>query len=472
MESKSSTADNLENISKVLKKVRDYAILILTFILYRLARLFVVSFQKFTWAVTGVEKTIRDTKSGLNFRNGAHVLDIKWRRKIHPLDVADPSNFITFHNSFRHPNCVLKPNVSLYCMTKTQAIFVEVEEGKDICSSTSAVNFYSAQFKHAKRLITMPLGVFHKIAQDLGDPKVPVVLISSTGRCGATLMCRMFERVPGTMLLQEPDCLTTLGFLRKSSAISDKEFDNILASVVRLLCKPNDRSGMIVIRSRPCCCVQIKQIQNLIPRIRHIFLYRNSLRTVASYIGTMTHDTTAQCTRFLIDNQFVSTVFPFFRRLFYHYFVYIVDHDPPLTNPSSMSTVGIFTSVWAACVGHAVECTEKNIPIINILYDELMKCPERSCYVLFDMLNIRREYVNVAVQAFKVDVNKNPDACQSFSNTDSRRTIPPEARAEADGILKKYGFPKLGERFELNNLTSFDPPPFGKTMSRDRLVMY
>lgn len=468
MDSKTSTDNNLENISKVLKKIRDYGILVITFFFYRLTRLLVISFQKFTWSVTGVEKNRRDAKSGLNFRASAHVQDIKWRRKIHHLVIADSSNFITFHNSFKHPNYVLKPHVSLYCVTDTEAVFVEVDEKENIYSSNN--HFYNAQFQHARRLITMPLGVFHKIATDLGDPRIPVALISSTGRCGATLMSRMFERVPGTRVIQEPDCLTTLAFLKKSSAFSDTEYDNILTSAIRLLCKPDDRVNMVVVRSRPCCCVQIKKIQRLMPRICHIFLYRNSLRTVSSYISTMSNDTTAQCAKFLIDNNVLATVFPFLRRLFHHYFVYTLDQDKPVTSPGSMTTVGMFTSVWAACVATAVECTEKNIPVISVLYEEMVKSPYRSCSVLFERLNIRPQYVNAATEAFKVDVNKNQDLCQSFLNADSRKTIPPEARAEADTILRKYGFPKLGERFELNGLTNFDPPPFTKAMSREKFA--
>lgn len=430
-------------------------------------RIIVISFQKFTWSVRGVEKKRRDTYSGLNFRLGAHVLDIKWRRKIHPLDIADASNFITFHNSFIHPNCVLKPQVSLYCMTKTEAVFIEVDGELKLNASET---LYDAQFKQAKRLIIMPLGVFHKVAQDLGDPRVPVVMISSTGRCGATLLSRVFVNCPGTMLLAEPDCLTTLAFLRKSSALSATEYNNILQSAIRLLCKPDDRTGMVVIRTRPCCCVQIRDVQNLLPRIRHIFIYRNSLRTVSSYISTMANDTSSQCARFVIDNPFLSTVFPCIRKLLYHYLVSVLDHDPPVANPSSLSSVGLFTSIWASCLAQAVECTEKNIQLISILYDEMMKNPWRSVTVLFEKLRINTQYTAVAVEAFKIDASKSAEVSQTLINNDCRKTIAPEMREEADGILRKYGFPKLGERFELNGLVKFDPPPFSKTMSRDKFI--
>lgn len=468
MDSKSNQNDNLENISKVLKKIRDYTILFLTFVLYRIARILVLTFQKFTWAVTGVEKIRRDTRSGLAFRQAAHVQDVKWRRKIHPLDFADPSNFITFHNTFKHPNCVLKPEVSLYCITKKEAVFIEVNENVSIFQAQKGINFYTSQFQNAKRLITIPLGVLQKLAQDLGDPRMPVVMISNTGRCGASLLSRVFEEVPGTMLIEEPDSLTNLAFLRKSSAFSETEYSNILVSVLRLLCKPDDRAGMICIKTRPCCCVQVRKIHSLLPNIRHIFLYRNSLRTVSSYIGSMSGESTLQAMRFTIDNGVLSTIMPCFRKVLYHYFCSVLDNDPPALPPGSLTTVGIFTTVWAACVAHIVEATDKGIPVIVVLHDEMMKNPQRSCAVLFELLHIRSQYASTAVQAFRVDLNRSTS--QSIVNTDSRRTIPPEMRAEADRILKQFGLPKLGERFEISGLTSFDPPAFSKSLSKDRLI--
>ena len=468
MDSKSSHNDNLENIAKVLKKIRDYTILFLTFVLYRMARILVLTFQKFTWVVTGVEKIRRDTRSGLAFRQSAHVQDVKWRRKIHPLDFADPSNFITFHNSFKHPNCVLKPEVSLYCITKKEAVFIEVNEGVNVYQSGKGTNFYTSQYQNARRLITIPLGVFQKLAQDLGDPRMPVIMISNTGRCGASLLGRMFEEVPGTLLIEEPDSLSNLAYLKKSSAFSDTEYSNILVSALRLLCKPDDRAGMICIKTRPCCCVHVRRIHSLLPNIRHIFLYRNSLRTVSSYIGSMSGESTTQCARFIIDNGLLSTIMPCFRRLLYHYFCYVLDNDPPVSHPGSLCTVGIYTTLWAACVAHIVEATDKGIPIIVILHDEMMKNPQRSCTVLFDLLGIRSQYSNAAVRAFRIDLNRNPS--QAIANVDSRRTIAPEMRSEADRILKQFGLPKLGERFEIHGLTNFDPPAFSKSLSKDKLI--
>ena len=468
MDTKTNQNDNLENISKVLKKVRDYTILFLTFVLYRMARILVLTFQKFTWSVTGVEKIRRDTRSGLAFRQAAHIQDVKWRRKIHPLDFADPSNFITFHNSFKHPNCVLKQDISLYCITKTEAIFVQVKENLNIFQTKSGDNFYTSQFRNARRIITVPLGVFQKLAQDLGDPRMPVIMISSTGRSGATLLSRMFEEVPGTVLMEEPDCLSNLAYLKKSANFSETEYTNILVSTLRLLCKPDDRAGMVCIKTRPCCCAQVRKIHSLLPKIRHIFLYRNSLRTVSSYIGTMTGETTAQGIRFIIDNNILSTVMPCFRKWLYHYFCSVIDNDPPVSPPGALTTVGIFTTVWAACVARIVEAADKGIPIIAVLYDELMKNPQRSCTVLFELLDIRSQYANAAVRAFKLDLNRNQ--AQTIVNTDSRRTIPPETRAEADRILKSFGLPKLGERFEISGLTSFDPPAFSKSLSKDKLI--
>lgn len=89
---------------------------------------------------------------------------------------------------------------------------------------------------------------------------------------------------------------------------------------------------------------------------------------------------------------------------------------------------------------------------------------------MFEKLRINTQYTAVAVEAFKIDASKSAEVSQTLINNDCRKTIAPEMREEADGILRKYGFPKLGERFELNGLVKFDPPPFSKTMSRDKFI--
>ncbi|ESO84548.1 hypothetical protein LOTGIDRAFT_236217 [Lottia gigantea] len=451
-----SENNHLEHISTAMYKLRDYVLHVLSFLLYRFTRSLIVTFQKFTWAVSGVEKICRDARRGLQFRQSAHVLDIFWKRKFLPHTIADPKDFIATHSCFKHPNYVLKPNVSLYCMTKTDAIFIEVAEGANLYKHQHNKYLYETQFEHAKKIVMMPLASFHKIASDVGNPKVPVLWISSTGRCGSTLLGQVFYRIPGMLLLSEPDSITNLGNLYKSKELQKGEYEQLLASAVRLLCKPDDRYSMMCIKVRPSMTRLSEEIAHMFPQIRQLFMYRNSLKTVLSYLTILQTDPAYQAMRFIMDHKVLSTILPFFRTGLYNYYANFNAKEIESIKPSNLSTVGIFTAAWAAGVSRCVEYREKGLPIIPILYEDLMKNPMQSCLVLFTKLDIRKEYVSLAAEAFKVDYQKSSVLGQGLLPPDSRRAIPPEGRVEADSILKKYGLHKLGERFEIPGLMRFE----------------
>ncbi|KAL5006253.1 hypothetical protein ScPMuIL_015059 [Solemya velum] len=464
MDGKSET-NHLENLSKAMNKARDFAILVMTFILYKVARSLLLSVQKFTWAVTGIEGKRRSAKKGLNFKQSAHVQDIKWRRKIVVANIADPSDFVTVHNCFKHPSYVLHSNVSLYCITKEEAVFVETPDDINIYSKKMNQYLYKAQFYYAKRLISMPLASFHKIAQDLGDPRIPVVWVSSTGQCGSTMFSNIFATLPGTILLAEPDALTNLSFLRKSKVSEQGEYEQLLASSVRLLCKPDDRAGMVCIKTRHCCAAQMRDLSKYFPKHRYIFLYRNSMKTVSSYLSLFTSEPIPRSVKYIADNSVLSTILPCFRRYLYYYTCYVLDDDTAHIKPSSMSTVGMFTRSWAAAINRCSEATEKGIRVLPMLYDDVMKNPRRTCSVLFEQLGIRSQYVSLALEAFKVDFQKG----SGMIGQDSRKLVTHDMRVEADAILKLFNLPKLGERYEINGLVDFDSH-LSRVASRDKLL--
>ena len=468
-DTKSSDINHMENISKAMNKAREYIILFLTFMFFKLTMALVILCQKFTWGVTGVDRIRKDAHRGLNFKQSAHVQSIFWRRKFYGMSMSDPSEFITTHKCFKHPNYVLKPNMSIYCMTKSEVFFVEVKADTNIYGGPdSSAKFHTEQFQKAINLISMPLASFHKIASDLGAPKMPIIWISSTGRCGASLLSHVFAQLPGMMVLNEPDVLTSLAFLRKTNKINKGEYEQLLPSSIRLLCKPDERAGMICIKARGCCTRQIQLVFKNFPQVIQIFIYRNSLKTVSSGLGLFAVEPIAIAIRHIIDNKILSTVMPCFRNTLYRYFCMISDREPPMTSLKSLSSTGIFTTSWAANVSLCVEAVEQRVPILPVLYEDMLKNPRRTCALLFDFLDIRKEYISAAMEGFKVDTNKGN--MSSLVISDSRRTIPHEFRVEADLILKKYNLPKLGERFEIPSLIDFDASAnkFTRMNSKDK----
>jgi len=94
-------------------------------------------------------------------------------------------------------------------VTDDEAIFVEALPGSELWRSRYSPFFTDAQFRHAIRIVRMPITSFHRLADQLGDSH-NVTFISFIGRCGSTLVNQMFEQTGEVVTISEPP---VLGFL-------------------------------------------------------------------------------------------------------------------------------------------------------------------------------------------------------------------------------------------------------------------
>ncbi|KAK7110350.1 uncharacterized protein [Littorina saxatilis] len=445
----SQQANHLENMSVAMNVARDWVLQALGLLLYKLTRWLVVTLQKFTWAVWGIERVRRDARRGLQFKQSAHVQEVLWRRKHGDCSVAGIRDFITKHKGFKHPSTILRPNVSLYCLTRHDAVFVETPEGKDVYSGGP---LYLRQFQLAQYVITMPLASFHKTASDVGAPRVPVTWLSSTPRSGSTLLANVLGSAPHMRVLHEPDALTCLGTLVRDGALPAGEYSQLLISAVELLCKPDDRCGALLIKARPCVTKMMEDVYPAFPHARYLFLYRNSLKTLSSCLAVSSDDPAYRALRVVLDSQVLSTVFPCARKWLYAALAGINEKPTAALRPSHLTASGIATAAWAASVSRCAEMRDRGIPVRALLYEDIMRNTQAACHELFKLLELRSEYVSEAMQVFRKDFNRS----QPVPHADSRRALPQEARQEADMVLKKHGLPKLGERVELSGLIKFE----------------
>lgn len=448
MDQKKET-NHLENLSVAMNVARDWVLVALSFMLYVLTRWMTVTLQKFTWAVWGIERVRRDARRGLNFKQSAHVQEVLWRRKLNSSAVADVGDFITKHCEFRHPSCVLRPNVSLYCLTRTEVVFVETPEGQDIYTGGP---LYLRQFALAQRVITMPLASFHKTASDVGAPRVPLTWLSCTPRSGSALLAHVLGSASNMRVLHEPDVLTCLGRLLRDKALGAGEYSQLLASAVMLLCKPDDRCGALLLKARPCVTRMVEDVYPTFPRARYLFLYRNSLKSLNSCLAVTAGDPATIALRVVLDSNVLSTIFPCVRKWLYSNLVGVNEKPNTGIKPSTLTASGIATAAWAAGVARAAEFSDKGVPLRALLYEDIMRNPRAATQQLFKQLELRPEHVPLAMEVFRQDFNRSPPLPQ----LDTRRALPHEARQEADSVLKAYGLPKLGERVELPGLVKFD----------------
>ena len=218
--------------------------------------------------------------------SSAQYGQILWRKKMFEMDVPSSKDFLCFFTSCVKPDNVLRSNVSLYALTGKEAILVETPENLDIYSSNTHPFSFVGQFLYARSVIKMSLTDFVALAERIGDPAIPVMWISHTGRCGGTMLCQMFESVPGTLLIHEPHAPLNLSHLTESGAFNRPQYDAVLKSTIRVLCKPRHGIKSVCIKPDLLCTFMMNDITSLMPKIKQLFMYRNSLSTIQSFVRT------------------------------------------------------------------------------------------------------------------------------------------------------------------------------------------
>ena len=250
----------------------------------------------------------RNTRKYKTYSLRGHIL---WRRKLHEYDSCSERDFICIYSSYVNSEFVLKPSVSLYSISKQEAIFIETEEHINIYSSDENAFLFFAQFEHSKFVIRMPIASFQALADKLGNPAMPVVWMSNTGRCGSTLLCQVLEKVPGTLLLSEPDAPSSVDSMRQTNEIADTDHDRLLVSTVRILCKPYPGTRMICIKTHNHSISLMKRLSRLYPSIKQIFIYRNCKETVASTRALLAAAGYTKMVTILMDSKWTTALKPF-----------------------------------------------------------------------------------------------------------------------------------------------------------------
>ena len=374
--------------------------------------------------------------------------DYYGKRKL--LEVAEntPGDFLTWPLSNVHPKYILKRNVSLYAITKDVAVFVETPEGKDIHRSDVHPFLYMAQFEKCQRVITIPIQFFHRLAGEIGDPSSQVILLSNTGRCGSTIVGQIIESVPGTLLMSEPDALTNLAYMRVARVLTNDEQDKLLSSVIRVICKPHDPSTVrICIKPRFAAMIQMESLFRLFPDMKQMFLYRNSLETMSSFLKFSAIRPSQKIFRFCADTDRIAAVFTSPRAL--NIQVLGIVHENQFKDPKAMDTYEMVATFWASAVCLAKRLKSSNNSLLLLKYEDLIDDQNKFCSDLFKAVDIDISEVNGALSALEKDSQEGTTMAERSSGKDPWRHFTSDSIRKANIILSKYQLPPLGDGFRI-----------------------
>ena len=177
------------------------------------------------------------------------------------------------------------PRNSLYTLDfeRNSACFVELSAS--VALETEPF-FFRAQFNEATHLIEIPMDDFEALAAGIEVDDSRLVFIQSVGRCGSTLVSRVFESMDSVRSLSEPDAFTILVGWRGSGLAPDSVVRRIADSCVRICWKPlagSEAPSFVAIKFRSQCMEIDDLLADAFPAARHLYLPREQISWLDSF---------------------------------------------------------------------------------------------------------------------------------------------------------------------------------------------
>lgn len=303
-------------------------------------------------------------------RKPARVFKIWYRSRPLEIGVAAKDNFWCIHSHWDSAEAILAEGVSLYSLNEEYAYFVKTPPTTNLLDAHAF--YYSAQYASATHLIQVPIVEFHRMAQQVGDPKGDVVFLFSTGRCGSTLLQQMMSVFPQTASISEPDSFTCAHAM-KNAGVSPVVLKTVLQSIVRLEGKRCVQGSCLVIKTRSQCTWQAQMISELFPNIRFLFMYRNAIDVTFSNIRAFLHlpglgIAFNESIPYAIRDKLATPVKNFVAKGAAH--IYAEDYL------KSLPPLPLMATGWVVEVLRYAELRQNGVEIAGVRYEDLLANPE------------------------------------------------------------------------------------------------
>ena len=377
----------------------------------------------------------------------AKVLHIKRKLTIPPESVVNVRNFRCREGEAVDAEITLRdPNLSLYCVddSKKRAIFVETPPNIDL---SVAPFYYQAQFQHALRLLAVPYEDLHRLAGGAGDPFEKLVLIYSVGRCGSTLLSKIFNQVNEVVSLSEPDVFTQIVALRNPDGSRDREIEELLFSCTRFLGKPasGKRVPCLVIKLRSFCIEIGDLMYRAFPHARNIFLYRNAEDVIESLIRTFGElgfwGRTFKAAKSSRLAKFWLRFFVARRKKTLDRLIPLI-RDYPSRTYTDLGSVGLLLIMWLSVMHRYLLLYRQGIPMIGLRYEDLIANPQEMVKSLFEYCGLPVWEVPKVCRVFEQDSRLDSRLPRKLSPLPSLPPLPPRRYLDLKDLVKMYHFLK------------------------------
>lgn len=371
-------------------------------------------FLTIQWLVNHLNKTILGKKH-IEYETSASIYRIIWRlKKQSNYEFSSQNDFISFFEKSDHPSIVLDERYSLYTVTKEEAIFVD-------CGSTNIFDkkkafVYDTQFQSASRLITMPISSFHLVSKQISFPKIPVTHLPNHGRCGSTLLTKVFDALPDALSISELNSFTELAEMSLRNGIQDSEIiKQLFKSVIMMTLKhANSRKSSCVLIKCQSSVLFITEIMiECFPEIKQVYMYRQPIGFVQSY----------EKLQFVNNWDPLSTEMSlYWGGIGDHKLMKNITESIDVKSIDRLSSFSRWAIIWISSTAAYKEIVSRGLDIKSLKFEQMLEDPNTTFKNLFDYLEI--------------PLSKMPDLEKIFS-IDSQSGTPFSSRATNKEQLKK-----------------------------------
>ena len=347
-----------------------------------------------------------------------------------------PDNFVYRHLQYVSPRYIVENDkATLHGLTKTHCFFcITTNPEVDVVDTRISPFMFALQFLMAEKHLIVPHDVMYKLADEIGDPKVPVTFLDMTGRCGSTLICTMMARVPEVRVFSEPWVFLHAQNQYVNKHINREQYRRLLRTIIRLLCRKENEKVIkrILIKLTIFLDCQIEVIKEVYPEYKFMFITRHYKPCVKSW------------------KKLVGTLPPFFvnkRSIFVHFFF---DHFPVPYDDAYWEKIRIewrnkrgqpenlmdmFTMNYIGEMACMMKFKDKYHH--RMLYEDVMADPDGQVKKVFDVMDVDYKHVETAKEAFNFDSQRGKFGGRGIDHID----IPDNVWKEVDALFLEYNMP-------------------------------
>ena len=318
--------------------------------------------------------------------------------------------------------------LSLYTLDleRKAACFVELPRGVDLATEPF---YFRAQFLKASHLITIPLNEFNALASELACDDSRLVLIQSVGRCGSTLVSRVFESIETVHSLSEPDVFTNLAAWRGSRQATDSDIRQIAKSSVKFCFRPaGDTSNRqyFALKFRSQCLEIDDLLADAFPAARHLYLTRDPLSWLDSnYRAFIDPERVEDRDYRAWVESFSAPMYPLIRQQ-------VIKGQPmPIWKSMILN--------WIANSESFRRLRRSGIDYCVADFSELQSSSSATLERLLDYCDVNVPDWSVIDECLARDSQQGSGLAQDLIN-DPARQLPAAYRLEAHSLLRRYGY--------------------------------